>query len=125
MLTDATAYVALIAGFGGVVLLTAWLPLVLKELPLSLPIIFVVFGGLLFWLPAAGPGPSPVANGVVTERATELVLIVALMGAGLKLDRPFAWARWMPTWRLLGITMPLSIAALTVLALLLLHLDLA
>ena len=33
------------------------------------------------------------------------------MGAGLGLDRPVGWRRWAVTWRLLGIVMPLSIAA--------------
>ena len=125
MLPDAAAYITLLAGFGAVVLLTAWLPLILKELPLSLPIIFVVLGAVLFWLPVPGPGPDPLEYGVLTERATELVLIVALMGAGLKLDRPFGWGRWAATWRLLGITMTLSIAGLTVAAVVLLKLDLA
>ena len=91
MLPDAAAYITLLAGFGVVVLLTAWMPLILKELPLSVPIIFVFFGAVLFWLPVPGPDPEPIVYGVVTERATELVLIVALMGAGLKLDRPFGY----------------------------------
>jgi sodium/hydrogen antiporter len=125
MLPDAAAYITLLAGFGGVVLLTAWMPLVLKELPLSVPIIFVVLGAVLFWLPVPGPGPDPIEYGVFTERATELVLIVALMGAGLKLDRPFGWGRWRATWRLLGITMILSIVGLTISAVLILKLDLA
>lgn len=37
--------------------------------------------------------------------------IVALMGTGLKLDRPLAWTTWRPTWRLLGIAMPVNILA--------------
>jgi sodium/hydrogen antiporter len=37
------------------------------------------------------------------------------MGAGLKLDRPPGWRAWMSTWRLLAITMPLTIAAAAVL----------
>jgi NhaP-type Na+/H+ or K+/H+ antiporter len=40
-------------------------------------------------------------------------VIIALMGAGLKLDRAFDWRRWHITWRLLAITMPLSIVAIT------------
>ena len=33
-------------------------------------------------------GTNPLENRYITERMTELVVIVALMGAGLKLDRP-------------------------------------
>jgi len=53
-----------------------------------------------------------VENSVVVEHLTELVVvIVALMGAGLKIDRPFLLARLGTAWRLLGITMPLTIGA--------------
>lgn len=55
----------------------------------------------------------PLAFPQITKRFTELVVIIALMGAGLKIDRFFNWQRWSVTWRLLGITMPLSIAAVT------------
>jgi NhaP-type Na+/H+ or K+/H+ antiporter len=55
--------------------------------------------------------PLPLDFPVLTERITEFVVIVALMGAGLKLDRPFSWKRWAVTWRLLAIAMPLGIAA--------------
>jgi NhaP-type Na+/H+ or K+/H+ antiporter len=42
-----------------------------------------------------------------------LYVAAALMGAGLKLDRAFSWRKWGVTWRLLAVTMPLSIAAIT------------
>ena len=106
-------YVVLLAAFGGVVLLTAWLPMVLKDWPLSLPIVCIVLGVLLIWSPLAPiVGTNPLENRYVTERMTELVVIVALMGAGLKIDRPVSWHGWMNTWRLLGIAMPLTIAAI-------------
>ena len=37
-------YVLVVAGFGVLVLLTAWLPMVLRALPLSLPICCVGIG---------------------------------------------------------------------------------
>jgi len=63
-----------------------------------------------------GIAPHPQDYLVLTQRLTELVVIIALMGAGLKLDRPLAWASSLLTWRLLGIAMPLTIAALAALA---------
>jgi NhaP-type Na+/H+ and K+/H+ antiporters len=68
----------------------------------------VVFGALLFQVPAL-PYPDPRLYPEATERLTEFTVIVALMGAGLKLDREIGWRSWIITWRLLGITMPLSI----------------
>ncbi|HSO42606.1 MAG TPA: cation:proton antiporter, partial [Rhodospirillales bacterium] len=108
-------YILVLGGFGAVVLLTAWLPMVLKELPLSLPIVCVLIGiGIGYGL-AGEEGPLPLRFPDITERASELVVIVALMGAGLKLDRPPGFRSWALTWRLLGITMPLTIAGIALL----------
>ncbi|MFC6904112.1 cation:proton antiporter [Halalkalicoccus tibetensis] len=87
----------------------AVLPLLIADRPVSLPVFFVAFGALVFWLPIV-PAPDPLEQGVLTEHFAELVVIVALMGVGLKLDRPPGLRAWASTWRLLAITMPLSIA---------------
>ena len=109
-------YVVVLAGFGAVVLLTAWLPMVLKELPLSLPIVCVGLGVVIFSVPAVpGVAPHPQEHLAITQRLTEFVVLIALMGAGLKLDRALAWVTCALTWRLLGIAMPLTIALLAVL----------
>lgn len=109
-------YMILLAAFGAVVLITAWLPLVIKDLPLSLPIICIAIGALFVWSPLSPiVGVNPLENRYLTERLTEFVVIVSLMGAGLKLDRPIAWRGWETTWRMLGIAMPLTIAAIALL----------
>ena len=119
-------YVFALAGFGALVLLTAWLPMVLRQLPLSLPICCVGIGAGLSLLPSiAALAPDTQAHAVLIEKSSELVVIVSLMGAGLKIDRLIGWARWIVTWRLLGIAMPLTILALTALASTLLGLGLA
>ncbi|KAA0581397.1 sodium:proton antiporter [Azospirillum sp. B21] len=102
------SYIVLMVGLGFLILLVAWLPMVLKELPLSLPIICVALGFAVFSLLRLD-NPEPLAFPEATERLTELIVIISLMGAGLKLDRRIGWRRWIITWRLLGITMPLSI----------------
>ena len=105
-------YILWLTGAGVLIALVAWLPLALKRLPLSLPIICIGIGAALFSLPAVTLRPLPLDYPHITERLTEFVVIIALMGAGLKLDRRFGWGRWRVTWRLLAITMPLSIAAI-------------
>ncbi len=120
------AYILVMAGFGALVLLTAWLPMVLKEAPLSLPIVCVAIGAALFaWPGAVGHMPHPHEHLPVIERVTELVVVIALMGAGLKLDRPLGWRSWSVTWRLLFIAMPLTIAVFAALGLGVLGLPLA
>ena len=109
-------YLVLLAVFGAVVLLTAWLPLILKELPLSLPMMCIGIGALLVLSPFSSTvGVNPLENRYLTERLTEFAVVVSLMGAGLKLDRPVSWRGWESAWRLLGIAMPLTIAGIALL----------
>lgn len=96
----------------GVALLgAAWLPHLLKRRALSFPIVYVGVGVLLFVLPLPVPlpDPDPIQYGVVAERLTELTVLVALLGVGIRIDTRFSWRGWHLTWRLLGIAMPLTI----------------
>lgn len=89
----------------------AFLPRLLHRRSLSFPIIYVAIGIVLFLLPVEFPKPDPIRFRGPLERLTELGVIIALMGAGLKIDRPFGRKTWTVTWRLLAVTMPLTIAA--------------
>jgi sodium/hydrogen antiporter len=108
-------YFVVLAVLGVAFLAAAVLPGLLRRLPLSMPMIAVALGVVLFSLPLGLDGPRPGADDDVAERLTELVVIVSLTGAGLKLRRTVGWRSWMTTWRLLGITMPLTVAAIAVL----------
>jgi NhaP-type Na+/H+ or K+/H+ antiporter len=95
---------------GLIALAVAWLPLFLRFAAISLPMVAVAAGWLLFRLHAdAGPVLEYRRS---AEILTEAVLVVAVMGAGLRIDRRFALRSWASTWRLLGIVMPLSVAAI-------------
>ncbi len=109
-------YILFLTGAGVLIALVAWLPLALKRLPLSLPIVCIGIGACLFSLPTITLRPLPIDYPQVAERFTEFVVIIALMGAGLKLDRQFSWRKWHVTWRLLAITMPLGILAITLIS---------
>lgn len=101
----------------GVALLgTAVLPRILEDRPLSFPIVYVASGFLLFTLVPGMPILDPIGSSYSTERLTELVVIISLMGAGLKLDRPFSVQSWSATWRLLVVALPLTAALMAVLA---------
>ena len=96
-------------------LLAALLPRLLEgRRPVSLPIVFLLLGAVLGLAPGL-PRLDPLREAGFVEHLTEVTVIVALMGAGLALDRPPGWRRWSSTWRLLGITMPLTIAAIALL----------
>ena len=68
------SYVFLLVGFGVLVLLTAWLPMVLSEAPLSLPIVCVALGALIF-APQINIAALPAADLTIVERFTELVIL--------------------------------------------------
>ena len=115
--TPLNAYLLLLLGAGVLVLLTAWLPMLLKEAPLSLPIACVAIGAAVFGLlPVPFPAPDPAGHRALAEHLTELVVTISLTGAGLKIDRPLAFRTWAVTWRLLGPGMLLTIALLAGLA---------
>ncbi|MFD4326748.1 cation:proton antiporter [Nocardioides sp. NPDC058538] len=107
---------------GASLLLAIVLPDLLNRWAISAPMVLVGVGMLIGLTPLPDGLPlDPQANRVAIEHATELVIIVALMGVGLALDRPLelrsprTWRRWSSTWRLLAIGMPITIAAIAVL----------
>ena len=97
-------------------LLVAWLPLALKTMPFSLSIVCVALGAGIFSLGWLEFDPEPRTYDTLVEKLCEAVVIISLMGAGLKIDRRIGLRSWATTWRLLGFGMPMTILAVTVLA---------
>lgn len=112
MTLDAVGLLYLAAGVA--TLVAALLPRLLGKAPVSMPIVFVAAGIAAFALFPDLPDPDPVEYPLIALHLTELCVIVSLMGAGLAINRAFAWRTWSTTWRLLAITMPASIAAVAV-----------
>ena len=102
---------------GGCLLLAIVLPDLLSRWAVSAPMVLVAVGMVIGLTPLPDGMPlDPQENRATIEHVTELAVIVALMGVGLALDRPLELLKrdsrraWAPTWRLLAIGMPLSIA---------------
>jgi hypothetical protein len=62
-------YPHFLVGTGTLILLVAWLPMALRELPLSLPMFCVAFGFAAFGL-SSGDTPHPMVHPEATERLT-------------------------------------------------------
>jgi NhaP-type Na+/H+ or K+/H+ antiporter len=111
----------------GVALLGLSLQPALKRLRLmNIPLLYVAVGALaaaagLPWLDPLAGGPST----QIVEHIAELIVIISLAGAGLAIDQKMGWRSWQPTWRLLGIAMPITIVALAVLGVTVLGLSVA
>lgn len=109
MAFSATEYRVVLAMAGFIFLIAAWAPAYTARRPLSLPMVLVAAGALLFALPGM-PDVDPRDHLLLTEHLTEFGVLIALLGAGLKLDRRMGLRRWSTTWRLLGVSMILTIA---------------
>jgi NhaP-type Na+/H+ or K+/H+ antiporter len=92
----------------------AWMPAFTKSTKVSYSILYVAVGALLFATTGNFlPLPDPISKSTVTVRLTEMIVLVSLMGSGLKIDRPFSLRNWRVPLRLVSITMLLSIAGVT------------
>ena len=117
-----SGYILVITIIGIASLGMAWFPSFSKTLRISYAVFYVLFGIVLYsifinYLPAANPFLFP----EVSIHLTELVVIISLMGSGLKIDQPFSFHTWQTPFRLVSVTMVLCIAAVAFLAIWLLH----
>lgn len=100
--------------FGLGLILAVTLEKLLARFWLSLPIVYVAAGYLLYSLPMGLPNINPSFDGfdaLALEYVTEFIVIASLAAAGIAIDRPVSWKNWRQIWPLLAIAMPLTIAA--------------
>ena len=99
---------------GSLILLIAWVPMLVRQTPLTLAIVCVGLGAGWFSI-----HPTFSAEAIKQPNAAEhlatITILVALMGSGLKIDRAFSFAGWRTTWRLIAFAMPLTIGCLLLL----------
>jgi hypothetical protein len=77
-------YILFLFGLGAVILAVAWLPLALRRLPLSLSIVCIGFGLIIFGFDILKFDPNPRTYDTLVEKLCEAVVVISLMGAGLK-----------------------------------------
>ena len=106
------AYFISITVIGIAALGMTWIPTLAKKIRISYSIVFLVFGMLTYTFVDELPWPNPFRMQTETVHLTELIVIVALMGTGLKIDQPFSFRTWQAPFRLVTVTMFLSITAL-------------
>lgn len=109
-------YILSLTIIGFAALTVAWMPDIMDRLNVSYALFYLAFGVLLYILPLELPFPNPLWREGFAVHLTELVIIVSLMGVGLKIDHPFSFKKWQNPFRLVTITMLLSITAVAVLS---------
>ena len=119
-------YFLLITLVGLIALSMAWVPALSRKIKISYSIPYLLIGVVLYtMLPGILPLADPQANPLFTLHATEIVVIVSLMGTGIKIDRKFSLASWKSPLRLVFIAMIACIALVTLYGQTFLGLDLA
>ncbi|WP_226999101.1 cation:proton antiporter [Flavisolibacter tropicus] len=119
------SYIISITLIGIAALGMAWMPSITERTQISYSIIYVLFGIALYELVDHLPKPNPILHDKEALHLTELVVIISLMGTGLKIDQPFSLKSWAVPFRLITFTMIVCIAAVTWVAHWLLGFDLA
>jgi sodium/hydrogen antiporter len=76
-------------------------------------------------LPDLVTPPDPREDPLVWELVSEITVIVALFGTGLRIDKLRPWRRWQSVVRMLAIAMPLTIVSLACLGMVLTGMTLA
>lgn len=104
----------------------AFMPTIAQRTGISYAIIYVLLGVILYLLiPNFLPNPLPQANGKMVLHFTEIVVIISLMGTGIKIDRSFSFKKWSSPLRLISIAMLICIFSATLLGYYFVGLDLA
>lgn len=101
----------------------AWMPSINNRLQISYAVIYVVLGILIFRFVPGLPAADPILHNPQALHITEMVVIISLMGTGLKIDQPFRWRTWNIPLKLVTIAMLVCIGILTLLARYYLHFD--
>ncbi|WP_026629156.1 cation:proton antiporter [Dyadobacter alkalitolerans] len=109
-------YVLILAIIGAAVLGMAWMPSFTAKTGVSDSVVYVLLGVIVFSILDALPQADPILYQDYSIHLTELVVVISLMGTGLKIDKPFSLKKWSVPFRLLSVTMLLCIAAVTFLA---------
>lgn len=85
---DTYIWVYVIIGFVGLTL--PWLKSLEQFQLLNLPLVALSLGIVFYFLPIDLPNPNPIKYEEEILKLTEIVVIISLMGAGLKINRDFS-----------------------------------
>ncbi|WP_316791445.1 cation:proton antiporter [Pedobacter frigoris] len=103
----------------------AFMPAISKRTGVSYSLIYLVAGVVIYLLLGDRlPSPLPASNIELTTHLTEIIVIISLMGTGIKIDRRFSFSNWSSPLRLIGIAMLLCITTCVLLGMSMLNLTL-
>lgn len=110
------SYIISLTIVGLAALTAAWIPSLLSKINISYSIFYLLLGFIIYSLPLDLPWPDPLWEEGVSLHLTELIIIISLMGTGLKIDHRFSFKEWKNPFRLVTVTMLISIGVIAFVA---------
>ena len=107
------AYTIYLTLFGAAALSINWVKTLCEKISISYSIIYFLIGIISYLTIPELPWTHPFRDQNFTKHLTELMVIVALMGVGLKIDRPFFTKKWVIPFLLATVAMILSIGVIS------------
>lgn len=105
-----------LAAIGASIIVAYWLPRFISGREPAASALLILAGMIAISIvPGMAQAIDPRSSPKLWEYASELAVIVALFGTGLRIDNLTSYRRWQPTVRLLLVAMPLTILAVAVL----------
>ncbi|HEX8511983.1 MAG TPA: cation:proton antiporter [Allosphingosinicella sp.] len=105
-----------LAAIGAGILVAYWLPRFFSGREPAASALLILAGALsLPLIPGMPAAIDPRETPRLWELTSELAVIIALFGTGLRIDNLTDYRRWRPTVRLLAVVMPLTIGAVALL----------
>ncbi len=105
------SHLSILASLSIVVLFMSWLPSLSEKVKVSYPVILLIFGFVLYFIGIPFDWPDPFWPDDYTMWISEIVVVVSLMTAGLKIPVLKGWRFWKIPLRLILLAMPLTMAA--------------
>lgn len=101
----------ILALLGFATLIMAWLPAISKKIRVSYPVIIIGVGVVFFLFDMPVPWPSPIWKDEWMLYFSEIIVIVSVMGAGLKIGNIYSLKAWKIPLLLILVTMPIGMIA--------------
>lgn len=98
----------LLTSLGLATLVMAWLPSISEKIKVSSPVILLPIGILLYWVGVPLGWTEMLWSDNAMMVFSEAIVIISLMGAGLKIGNQYTFKAWKRPLLLIAITMPLT-----------------
>jgi NhaP-type Na+/H+ or K+/H+ antiporter len=108
---------------GFAISLMAFIPIYTKKINITYIIPLLLLGMVMYFSGAPLPWPDPLWKMETGKIVTEIIVIISLMTAGLKIGTTYKWKDWKKPLSLIAITMPLCMLSIFAIAYFLLELN--